>query len=389
MFKHTSVNKFYLYTLFHSLVFAYVIERLFWASRGMRVIDVVYTEVIYSGVILLLELPTGMFADRFSRKKLIVADAVMACVEFIIIIYATQFWHFALAIALAGVGHALQSGAHNALLYDTLRHHGEEKNFEKILGRIKAVDYSGALVGGLIGAVIASRQSMVSTYWLSMVSLILALLISTTIKEVEPVEKAADAWGLKDWYAIFKFIFTQKTIAFIAIVGMATGAVTGFLDEFWQIYLEAVSIPVIYFGLFEVVAFGAVILGSIMAYKHKEKFGLRMTLTSMIFVSAISFVILAVFNQWYVILLIGLIYYAMSVIEPLIFGYLHDHAIEKYRATIESAFSFLEMFAVIVVGLPFGWIATRLSIFAGFIYLGAITAIVFLIVMFMGRRLEA
>ncbi len=385
--KHKNINKFYLYSLCHSLVFAYVIERLFWASRGMRIIDVIYIEIIYSGIVLLLELPTGMFADRFSRKTWIVFDAVMALAEFAILIFATDFWHFAAAIALSATGHAFQSGAHNALLYDSLADTNDTDIFEKVLGRIKAVDYTGSLIGGLIGAVIATYYPLVTTYWLSLISLVLALIVSITIVEVKVITPG-EAWTVKDWLEIVRFIFNKKSIRLMAIVGMVTGAVTTFVDEFWQIYLEAVEVPVLYFGAFEIIAFGSVALGSLMAYKHKEKFGLKVSIESMILLATVSLFVLFFFREWYIIVLIGAVYYGVSVIEPLIYGYLHDHAIEKYRATIESAYSFIEMFAVMVLGMPFGFISTSYNIFYGFLYLAIILTLLSVAYLIVGRKIK-
>jgi hypothetical protein len=46
----SNVWKLYSYWFFHNLVFAYVIERLFWQQRGISVQQVVYTEIIYAAV---------------------------------------------------------------------------------------------------------------------------------------------------------------------------------------------------------------------------------------------------------------------------------------------------------------------------------------------------
>lgn len=372
---HSNINKIYLYNLCHSLVFAYVIERLFWASRNMSVMDVVWIEIIYSGIVVVLELPTGMFADRFSRRTWIILDAFLSFMEFVILIFATSFWHFAVAVALSAVGHAFQSGAHNALIYDSLKVTNQENQFEKVLGRIKAVDYSGALVAGLVGAWVATKLPLVSTYWMSLVSLLLAILVSLTLQEVKGVGEDHDVWGAKDWLHIVRFMFTKKSIRFITILGMIIGAVTTYVDEFWQIYLEAVKVPVIYFGLFEVWAFGAVGIGSLLAYKHKEKLGINRTMKWMLLLVLFGLLSLWYNRSWVIVGVIGIVYYGTSVVEPLIYGYLHDHAIPKYRATIESAYSLLVMLAVMVIGVPFGYLSTTYDIFSGFLYLAVVVII--------------
>ncbi|UZQ84725.1 hypothetical protein ODU73_001778 [Thermoclostridium stercorarium] len=62
-----------------------------------------------------MEVPSGIIADKWGRKKLIIVSAFLGCCEFLILIYAREFIHFALAVFLAGVGSAAGSGAENAL----------------------------------------------------------------------------------------------------------------------------------------------------------------------------------------------------------------------------------------------------------------------------------
>jgi len=71
------------------------------------------------------------------------------CLELLILVYATEFWHFAAAIFLAGIGRSAGSGAENALLYDSLLSSGDEQSFEKCLGRLNAWDFSAAILAAL------------------------------------------------------------------------------------------------------------------------------------------------------------------------------------------------------------------------------------------------
>lgn len=144
-----NIWKLYAIRFFHNLIPAYVIERLFWEQRGMTIQLVVYTEIIYAITVVLLEIPTGIIADKWSRKKMIMVEAFFGCLELLILVYATEFWHFAAAIFLAGIGRSAGSGAENALLYDSLLSSGDEQSFEKCLGRLNAWDFSAAILAAL------------------------------------------------------------------------------------------------------------------------------------------------------------------------------------------------------------------------------------------------
>lgn len=385
---HKNIKKFYMYTIFRSMVFAYVIERLFWASRGMSVMDVVYTEIIYSVIIIALELPTGMLADMFSRKTWLCFDTVLSLLEFVIIIFATNFWHFVIAIGLSGVGHAFQSGATNALIYDTLKSTGHEEDFEKLLGRLKAFEYSTHILCGLIGGIVASKMPLVTTYWMSLLGIVMAIIVALTIKEERDNEHKNTVFGVKEWQEISGFIFTEKSIRYVAVVGMISAGALNYMDEFWQLYLEALEVPVIMFGVFEVIAFGAVAIGGAIAYKFKDRLGVFKSFRYMLIVALVSYAVISLIRQQSIIIVCTALYFAMAVIEPLVYGYLHDKALPKYRATIESAFSFLTMVAIAVIGLPFGLLSTTIHIFAGFVYLTAVMALLVLYYFTRNRRFE-
>lgn len=370
---------------------AYVIERLFWASRGITVQEVVWIEIIYSLVIILLELPTGMFADRLSRKTFIVIDALLALVEILILIFATNFfWHFVLAIVLSAIGHALQSGAHNGLIYDTLRARHETNKFEKVLGRIKAIDYLGIMISGFLGAIVATEFQYVTTYWISFISLFIALIIAITLKDVQKSQQKSGSltWSIQDWAEVSKFMLRKAHIRYITLIGIISGGVLIYLEEFWQIYMQAIHIPISYFGMINMIGFGAVAVGSMLATPIKERLGFQRIIQLATTICTVGFLWLALQHHIHSIFAMVCIYFAAAILEPLIYGYLHDHAIEKYRATIESAYSLLGRLAVALIGLPFGYLTTHYTIFVGFMYLALVLSVLKkILVLIIGKKL--
>lgn len=372
----SNINKIYVYNFLRSLVFAYVIERLFWASRGINILQVVWLEIIFSGIVVLLELPMGMYADRFSRKNLVVFDAIAGILEILIISLAQNFWHFTLAISLAAVGQTMQSGAHNALVYDTLEIKGESHAFEKVLGRIQGLGNLGAMLSGLVGGVLASSYGLASAYHLSLISLVAALLVALSLKEIRATPVKKESWKKEEWKEIFNFVVHHRRVRKVMFVAVIVSASVNFLYEFWQIFAEEVSIALVYFGVIQLVSFAIVSLGGFMADAIKQRIGFRNVIILSLFFTGIGFALMSLRLQLLGLVMMAMIYFASAVLEPVSIGYLHHHAIEKYRATIESAFSVIEHLAVALIGVPFGLISTQLSIFQGFIFLSVILLII-------------
>ena len=77
--------------VFHSLIPAYVIERLFWQQRGMGVQMVIYTEIIYALTVTVYEIPSGILADKFGRKRLLSTYNALAAIELLLLLFAHNF----------------------------------------------------------------------------------------------------------------------------------------------------------------------------------------------------------------------------------------------------------------------------------------------------------
>jgi MFS family permease len=366
----SNVWKLYAYWFFHNLIFAYVIERLFWQQRGISVQQVVYIEIIYASVIILIEVPTGSLADKWSRKNMMVLSAVFCICEFLILIFAHNFWHFAAAVFIAAISKALSSGTSNALLYDSLKLIGEEKSFEKILGRIRFFDYSAATFAALIGSYAASKEGYVFNYWISLISVFVALIISFTL--VEPNIKTSTE-EKEFWTYIktsFKFLKNQTSLKFVLLYGIIIATCLTYVDEFWQLYVKEVNIPVIYFGIISGASFLIVSISGIFAYKIKEKFSYKVIYSFLLVIFTTTLLISSYITSKIGLVFIFLMYSATGLIDPLVSGYLHHRTNSETRATVESFQSLASRIVIIVVGLIFGKLSTNYSVFIGFRFLG-------------------
>lgn len=83
-------------------------------------------------------MPSGVFADRFSRRAAVVLAGVLQAAGYVLWIAFPGFAGFAAGFVLWGVGGSFASGAFQALVYDGLRAAGEEARFATLLGRCEA-----------------------------------------------------------------------------------------------------------------------------------------------------------------------------------------------------------------------------------------------------------
>ncbi|MDF2674672.1 MAG: transporter [Clostridiales bacterium] len=383
----SNIWKIYAYWFSHSLIFAYVIERLYWAGRGITVQQVVYTEIIYAATVIILEVPSGALADKWSRKNMMVINAVLHFVEFLMLIYANRFWHFALIVFLSGIGKAMSSGTSNAILYDSLKLINEEDKFEKLLGRVNFFDYSSGLIAALVGSYVAYRAGLVSVYWLSLISVGMSIVIAISIREPKIItqidtEEVHYLGIIKNAYSFLK---NEPTIRFILLLGIIIGASMVYVDEFWQIYISEIKIPVIYFGIISGIRSLSSSIFGVIAYRIKKWFSYKtiFTVTLLIYVGAL--VLTGYVKNIFGLIPLAAAFSVFGVIEPLVSGYLHHRTDSSCRATVESFQSLVYRGFSIILGLAFGFFSTNYSIFHGFRFLGFFS-LAYFIYYFLNRR---
>lgn len=367
-----------------------MIERLFWEQRGMTVLMVVLCEIIYAVSIVIFEIPTGVFADKFGRKKLLVFGAVLSMFEFIILLFAYHFWTFAMVVILAGISSACTSGALNALLYDSLVTVNKQRSFEKIVGRMNSIDFFGSLIAALSGSVLAKYFGFEFNYIVSAVSMFLALIFTIQLKEPprnNHQEKKENKQAVFMVYVGKSLSFYKTNPKLVSIIthAMAIGACITYLDEFWQLYLDEIGFSVLFFGIFSACISLARIPGNLLAAYLLTYFKAESIILFILGITTVCFFMTAIFPGSVGLIMIIIVFLASGVIDPVVTGYLHHQGSSQIRATIESIQSLIESVITFTVGIGFGIISTSISIASGFIFLGAIS---FLFFFFFLKRIQ-
>jgi len=371
-----NIRYLYVAMFFRKLMFAYAIERLFALERGMTVQLLVYTEIIYALTIVILGVLSGILADKFGRKRLIVLGALFTCFEFGVLIFAQGFWLFGISALIAGFGGAFKSGTWNALLYDSLLSCGKQGDFEKYLGRMRAIDFTSALIAGLAGAFLAEWFGFAFNYWLSTGSAIISLLV--TLKLAEPSKytqenenKANIQEIISSAYAFFK---KHPNVLQVLIHVALIASIVNYVDEFWQVYLNEIYFPIMLFGIVLAVLTLAQMPGALLAAKMLKRYSHKTLIIITSFLATAGILWAALVQHAIGIIGIAVVCFAVALIDPIAAGYLHHRADPTARATIESIEVMIHRVFTIGIGLIFGYFSTQFSIFAGFWMLGIVAA---------------
>ncbi|MEV5830157.1 MFS transporter [Spirillospora sp. NPDC052242] len=117
----------------------YPVYAVLFADAGLSPAEISSLFVIWSVTTFLLELPSGLWADMFSRRLLLVAAPLLAGAGFGLWAFVPSYPAFAAGFVLWGVGSALRSGTLQALVYEELERVGAAGAYGRVIGRSESV----------------------------------------------------------------------------------------------------------------------------------------------------------------------------------------------------------------------------------------------------------
>jgi MFS family permease len=148
---------FYAFRLLATSYLYVPIFMLFQAERGLSFFERLALGGLYSAVIILVEVPTGVFADRVGRRRSMQYGALAMVAACLCAARAESFAAFAVAESLAALSMALCSGADSAYLYDLLAAHGRTGEYSRRESAASAWHLVGSAVafagGGLLAQI--------------------------------------------------------------------------------------------------------------------------------------------------------------------------------------------------------------------------------------------
>lgn len=174
----------YIAAFLQGIPFWYATEKLFMVSIGFDTTSIGLMVAIMSVVMLAVETPSGVLADRWSRKGVMILGCIALILSSIIGALSYNEPVFIISAIFWGIYAALYSGTYDAVIYDTtIEEYSSSNNFQKYLGRFKAVEGISFVVGALSGGLIAGTIGMRYTFIVSVPFLLIALIYLWKFRE--------------------------------------------------------------------------------------------------------------------------------------------------------------------------------------------------------------
>lgn len=146
----------YAYAFLTDLVLLYPVYTLLFADTGLSVGQISSLFVLWSAAGILLEVPSGAWADAVSRRLLLCLAPLLTAAGFALWVLVPSYPAFAVGFLLWGAGGALRSGALEALVWTELDRLGAAGRYARLAGRARTAELLGVVGAmGLAAPVLA------------------------------------------------------------------------------------------------------------------------------------------------------------------------------------------------------------------------------------------
>lgn len=243
--RNISVN--YIYMFLQSFNITQGYWMIFLSSKGMNLIQLGILEGIFHATSFLMETPTGAIADIFGRKTSRILGRFFIMIYISIMLFGTSFAHFLIAFLFCAIGWNLESGAGDALVYDSLLEIKEEDRYMKVNGWLEVTYQIATAMALIIGGFIAVRSY--NMLFSSQILIILsgaaaALLFKETCIGREHVTKEINIFSsLKNQYVdSIKIVKGNHRLIYMILLLNALGVFTTTSFFYMQIYCKNNSV---------------------------------------------------------------------------------------------------------------------------------------------------
>lgn len=383
-----NIWKLYIFQILCGLYFSVPVMVLFWQENGLSLTEIMILQSLFSIFVVLLEVPTGYFADIFGRKKSLIFASFFSFFGFLFYSLGYGFYQFLIAETLLAFALSLISGADSAMLYDTLKDLKKENLYKKIWGNILSYGFISiafaSVVGGFVGKI-----DLRWTIYLTLPFMFFLIPFSFLFKEPKRHKLIFKKGYIVDIFRIIKaVVLNNKRLKWLIIY---SGVLLGFNGAglwLYQPYFQVSGLDVVYFGiifaLFNIVA----AISSKYAHRIENIVGQKFSLVSLILITGISYLLMSNFVYLFSFSFIFLHQFVRGFSTPVIEDYINKLTSSEIRATVLSVQNMSRRFFYAAIIPIIGWIADVYSLLQALTILGITTLVIGIFMILMLRKVR-
>ncbi|WP_332647802.1 MFS transporter [Lysinibacillus sp. 54212] len=351
----------------------FTLSAIYYVSQaGLNPLQLVLVGTIMECTVLLLEIPTGLVADLWGRKKSLVLGTFIIGAAHILEGSFPSFWAIAVGAALWGVGWTFISGAEQAWIADEL----ENKELDHVF--LKGAQYSslGSFIGILVSVLLAALLSVrIAILIAGALLIVIAIIASFAVPETKFVRATrVDTTVYQSMGRAIKGGFSQikgnSVLIGLAAITLLIGLASEGFDRLWGAhFIEGFQLneeqAIYWFGAFFAIAF----LLNIFVLKVVEAFVKERYAQALLVLNSLLVITMLIFAFSGSFLLAVVLYWVIASLReanyPLTSVMINKRLQSEGRATALSMYGQLDALGQVAGGPLVGLIALYTSIGGG------------------------
>lgn len=289
---------------------------------------------IWMVVSVLAEVPTGIIADKMSKKWSLVLGRILQLLTFVIWLAMPNFTGYLIGFIIWGVGEAFLSGAFQAYLYESLDERNKQA-FGRIYSRSSAFTMMAYAAGSLLAFAVGPQYNalLILSIAVSAVSLVLTLSLPATKSQVDVEVRP------KVLRTAVRAIRHNPFLWRLFVAAVIVQGLMSMLGEYMPAYYQQVGLPTQWIAL--VMSIGSVTAALLYWWMHhverqlaRYRAHITVACTALFVVSFWGGPIVAVLGMFVLTRVLRL----MTVANESV---MQHHAPSEARATVGSLYSFV------------------------------------------------
>jgi predicted MFS family arabinose efflux permease len=356
----------YIAVFLQRFILWYAIEKVFMQQIGLTNLGISITVALCAATMVLVETPSGILADRWSRKGVLIIASVALAISSLICGLSTGPLVFVIGAVVWAIFYAMYSGTYDSVVYDTLLEElGADAKLERYLGRVKMADsialVLSALAGGLVAATLGFRETFLWTVPIALAS------IGALAYFQEPQLHRSEPLGTVKEHVLqtFRSALGKRSLFRIVAMLLLLTIAAEMLQEFSQLWLIALGTAPALFGPAYALVIGT---GGIAGYLQQHTTagaGRRKKSIFAAYACALAGAVTLAFPVGFALIVTAQLLLGVSVVFLVILftADLHKQLPSRIRAGAASAVSTVARILLIPGSLLFGIFSQRFSVF--------------------------
>jgi len=251
--KDIQYYRFCFYGFLKNLRFFEAFLILFFLDKGLTFLEIGILYSIREIMINIIEIPTGILADSFGRRRTMIFAFVFYIISFIVFYLSGSYILFIIAMVIYSFGDGMRSGNHKAMVLDYISFKGWEDQKIHYYGHTRSWSQAGSAIAALFGGLIVFLSGNYSQIFLfSIIPYFLDLInVFSYPKFLDGNIKKFDFAKIKDNFkTVFKEIIFSFRKSYILKAIANYSFFSGYykvIKDYLQVVLQtlALSLPVL------------------------------------------------------------------------------------------------------------------------------------------------